>query len=432
LQAPLPASYRALADAPELRDDPRIRALVDSLAEIERERQGFGAVGGVDPVFVALTASANDIGRAIVAIADERRNAISSQLHPQVPRITIAEPVDTAAPAALRDSARAALEGASAELTRRRLASQKVDVEEQRARARASAIAPPLALLASAFVLSAVIGFAVAFIGELRKPRVSDANELERYLGVRVLSTIETAMPTVDRGRRQFDRNAPPYFDPGAEGYQLAFLAIATDHPELLMVTVTGDHPGITAVIGCNMAAVAADEARNTLVVDLDPTCSTSAVLRAPARPGVADILSRSAEWADVTIPASVGRDKTISLIPHGVGNAPPEQVVALVRDGAERFARYYDAVFLLASAPHVAAGLPSALSAPEVVYCAQPGITPLRRLRVALDEIRRAGGVVRGIVLWHTERPLLPKPRELSSKGHAPRTAAPPVAVET
>jgi len=37
-QAPLPSSYKALADLPDVRGDPRIHALVDSLSEIERER----------------------------------------------------------------------------------------------------------------------------------------------------------------------------------------------------------------------------------------------------------------------------------------------------------------------------------------------------------------------------------------------------------
>ena len=433
VQAPLPASYRALAEAPELRGDPRIQALVDSLTDIERERQAFGAVGGVDPVFVALTSRANDLGRAIVAIADEHRGAIQAQLQPQAPPVAAAPPVDTSAPSALRDSARTALDAANGELLRRRATARLVDEEERRARARASAVAPPVAMLASAFVLSAVIGFAVALFGELRKPRVSDANELERYLGVRVLSTIETAMPTSDRGRREADRAAPPYFDPGAEGYQLAFLAIATENPEMLIVTITGDHPGITAVIACNMAAVAADEARNTLVVDLDPTCSASAALRVSASPGVVDVVQSRSTWPDVTIPATVGRDKSISLVPYGVdARASAAEIIALVREGAERFGRYYDAVFLLASAADVAAGLPAALPAPEVVYCAQPGITPLRQLRAALQKIRASGGVVRGIVLWHAERPLLPTPRELTGKRRPAHKPEPRVAVAT
>ena len=434
VQAPLAVSYRALAAAPELRNDPRVTALVDSLAEIERDKESFGGVGGVDPVFVALTTRANEVGRAIQAIANERRTALLAQLQPAAPPVPTPPPVDTTAMATSRDSARTALEASTAELTRRRAATRNVELEEERARERASAVAPPLALLAAAFVLSAVIGFAVAFIGELRKPRVSDAAELQRYLGVRVLSTIEAAMPTVERGRRQADRSAPPYFDPGAEGYQLAYLTIGTEHPEMLTVTVTGDHAGITAVIGCNMAAVAAEEARSTLVIDLDPTCSGSAALRAPAQPGIVDLIEGGRSWPDVTLTANVGRDKSVAFVPHGVSGRLPsaEELIAVIRDGAERTTRYYDAVFVLATASEIAAGLPAVLPSPEVIYCAQPGITPLRQLRSEMERIRAAGGSVRGIMLWHAERPLLPTPRELTGKRAKPRPVEPKVAVAT
>jgi len=59
--APLPTSYRALAASPAVASDPRVRALLDSLADIERERNAFGAVGGVDPVYLSLTSRATAV-----------------------------------------------------------------------------------------------------------------------------------------------------------------------------------------------------------------------------------------------------------------------------------------------------------------------------------------------------------------------------------
>ena len=47
-------------------------------------------------------------------------------------------------------------------------------------------------------------------------------------------------------------------------------------------------------------------------------------------------------------------------------------------------------------------------LPSPELVYCAQPGITPLNQLRDELDRMRAAGAVIRGVVLWSAERPVL------------------------
>ena len=430
-QAPLPSSYRALAALPELRQDPRVAAMVDSLNDLEREREAFGAVGGVDPVFVALTTRANEIGRAIVAVATQRRNAAAAELTAMQPVPTESQQtvmIDTLPLLARRDSAALAVQQVEAELVNRRQRSIALDLEEERARERANAVAPPLALLAAAFVLSAVIGFGTAFFRELREPRVANAQELERYLGVRVLSTVETTIPNAERGRREADRAAPPYFDPSAEGYQLAYLGLATDHPALLTVTVTGDDPAIAAVVACNLAAVAAEEARSTLVLDLDPRSNASATLRARATPGVADVQAGRAEWPDVTVQARVGRDKSVDLVPRGLGRVDGDQVVALLARDAGRLARYYDAIVVLASPEIIAQGLAGALPGPDLVYRARPSITPLRALRAELDTLRMAGSEVRGILLWEAERPILATPRELG--GNARRESAPvPVA---
>jgi hypothetical protein len=68
--SPLPTSYRALAASPAVAADPRVRVLLDSLATVERDRNAFGAVGAVDPVYLSLTSRANEIGRSILGIAD--------------------------------------------------------------------------------------------------------------------------------------------------------------------------------------------------------------------------------------------------------------------------------------------------------------------------------------------------------------------------
>lgn len=431
-QAPLPGSYKAIAALPEVSRDPRVPALVDSLAELERERERFGAVGGVDPIFVALTSRVNEIGRSLRGIASERLRLMTTQIAGASPG-SAAPPgpvVDTVTPLAARDSARLAIQQANDSLARLRLVARALDREEEAARERATRVAPPLALLASAFVLSAVIGFAAAFIGELRRPRVSDANELERFLGIRVLSTIETPMPSVDRGRRQADRAAPPYFDPGAEGYQLAYLGLATEHPALLSATVTGDEPAVAAVVCCNLAAIAAEEARSTLVIDLDPSCSASAALRSRVEPGIVDILRRDASWPDTRVAAQVGRDKSVDLVPHGIASNSPTtaELVQLLQDDGARMARYYDAIFALGSSEDVASGLANALPSPDVVFCARPGITPLRHLREQLERIRASGAAVRGVVLWNAERPLLPTPRELAGKARKPPSKTPEV----
>lgn len=78
--APLPTSFRALAASPIVAADPRVRVLLDSLAEIERDRNAFGAVGAVDPVYLSLTSRATAIGREIKGIADIKRGEVRGKL----------------------------------------------------------------------------------------------------------------------------------------------------------------------------------------------------------------------------------------------------------------------------------------------------------------------------------------------------------------
>ena len=416
-QAPLTASYVALANSMELRSDPRVKPLLDSLSSVLQDRDTLASAGGADPQFVALTTRVNALGRSIQAIATEHRNAMVSEaaaLQPEQPIVEQAQLADTNMLIQVRDSLRTVMQQSGAELEKRRQASIVLDLEENRARERATEVAPPLALLAAAFVLSAAVGFAFAFIGEVRRPRVSDATELERFLGVRVLSTVEPAQPSAERGRRQADRAAPRYFSPTSEGFQLAYLGLSNSHPALLMATVTGDDPTIAAVVACNLAAVAVDEARHPLILDLDPSQGASAALQARVEPGVVEIIRDKLAWPDTVVSSTAGRDRTVDLIPFGAGAVPSvEELAEFAAKELPRLARYYDAVVVVGTPEQVSSGLCKRLPSPELVYCVQPGVTPLNELRDELDRIRDAGGVVRGLVLWAAERPVLTVRRE-------------------
>ena len=415
-QAPLTVSYVALANAPELRSDPRTQPLLDSLTAISHDRDLAVAAGGVDPQFVALTTRVSELGRGIQAIATEHRNTMVAEaaaLQPDQAVVEESELADTLALLRTRDSLRTAMAQARADLDKRRMASLALDAEERQARQRANEIAPPLALLAAAFVLSAVAGFAVAFIGEARRPRVSDAVELERFLGVRVLSTIEPQPRSTERGRRQADRAAARHFAPNAEGFQLAYLGLSNSHPALLMATVTGDDPAIAAVVASNLAAVALDEARRPLIVDFDSAGGVSAALQTRAEPGVADIVRDKLAWPDTIVSSTAGRDRVVDLIPSGTQPLSLAELTDFGEKEIARLARYYDAIIVNATPKQVNDGLLSSLPSSELVYCVQPGITPLNQLREELDRMREAGAVVRGVVVWSAERPVFSVRRE-------------------
>lgn len=420
-QAPLTVSYVALANTPELRGDPRVKPLVDSLTVITADRDAAAAAGGVDPVFVTLTTRVSDLGRAIQAVATEHRNTMVAEaaaLVPEVPEVDESSIADTVALLRARDSLRTVMEQSRVELQQRRGASLLLDRQEARALEKATAVAPTYALLAAAFVLSAVVGFAVAFIGEVRRPRVSDAVELERFLGVRVLSTVEPMQQSAERGRRKADRAAPRHFAPTSEGFQLAYLGLSNTHPALLMTTVTGDNPTIAAVVACNLAAVAVDEARHPLIIDLHPERVASAALSARTEPGVVEIVRDGLAWPDTVVSTTAGRDRTVDLMPFGSGSElGADRLTDFAARELPRLARYYDAMIVNASGEQINAGLCAQLPSPELVYVAQPGTTPLNQLRDELDRMREAGAVVRGVILWAAEQPVFEVRREGSRR---------------
>lgn len=418
--APLPASYRALADVPEVRRDFRTKPLLDSLTEIERERDAFGAVGGVDPMFVALTARATAIGHSLQAIATDQHAEMQRQIAALTPPPPPPAPppivVDSATPKARIDSARGDLAGALAVLTQARRTNEALDRRAERARELANVDAPPVALLAAALVLGAIVGFGIALVGELRRPRIATEREAERAAGARVLARIGRAAPPPERSRRRADLEANPLVDLSSEEYRLLYLHLAGSGVSLLMVTVTGSDPALPPVVATNLAAVAAYEARTTLLIDADPgTCAVAPLLHVRSRPGLAEIVAERVSWPEAITPAVVGRDRLVDVIPGGSCAVAPEveQVTNALARNLGRLARRYDAVVTVTSERYAESGLAGALPIPDVVYCATVGRTALRELSRAVEALREAGARVRGIVLWDTIPPVLPAPEE-------------------
>ena len=423
--APLLGSYRALAEASAMRGDASVRQLLDSLVEIERERESYNAVGGVDPVFVALTARANELGRAIEAVAVARRAELRRQLAalaPPPPDLSLRPIPDTLQLISASNATRAAAGGVANRLARERAELTSLDAREARARDLANLGASPGAMLAAALIFGAVIGFGFALIDEIRHPRVADAYEVERATGLRVLGVISPLPPSPERGRRSSDRAAPPYIDPGADGHQLLYLHIAAAGANVLMLTITGDNPAVSAVVGINFAAIAADEARSTLLIDTDAAASTVATaLRLRASDGVSGLVSERVSWPEAARPVRIGRESSIDVVPTGPDAPPFQAVSALLQNDAVRLARRYDTIVIVSAAEQVVNGLPSVLPIPDVIYCVRTGQTPISHLRRALEDTERTGGRIRGIVLWNAPDPILAEVR-------APEQPAEPV----
>lgn len=377
--SPLPSVYRALADAPGLRADPRVRALVDSLDDVERERESFG-VGGVDPVYVSLTNRVTQLGRAIGVIAERQRAILQAELstpEPAVPSAPVAPsalavvtapgapggdsvrgaraadtgsaqdvasrpppppPVviaDTVAEAAQRAGVAAQVAQAQRTLTIARARDLAADRRVAAVRARAGFDTPPLAVAAAALVLGVVLGFATTFLAEVRRPRVADAEEAERVTRTRVLAVVRpSADVTPERTRRLVDERArgagagtpiPALVDPAVEGYRLLYLGLAPIGAAVPRMAITAAEPSVAAAVALNLAAAAAEDGRSTLVVDADLRAAVlSAALGVRDRIGLADLVRAGFAPREAVVPVTVGRDVSVDVLPAGLTAIAP------------------------------------------------------------------------------------------------------------
>jgi len=419
--APLPTSYRALAASPVVAADPRVRVLLDSLADIERDRSAFGAVGNVDPVYLSLTSRANAIGRQIQGIADAKRGEVRGKLAlirpTPAPVVKPVLTVDTLKLVAQRVTAQQNFTTAREQVDQINQKNARIDRESAHARELANVGAPPWAMLAAAVVLALAVGFAASFGTELKRPHIADPREAEQISGARVLTVIKPPEVVVERSRRQADVEAPPLIDVVSESYRTLYLHIASVEASVPIVTITGDDPGIVATVAANLAASAAYEARSTLLVDVDPTtCSVASVLRIRPDPGLSGIITGTAAWPEAIVPTTIGRDRPLDVLPSGTRRSgfPEPDVVEEVRKELARMQRRYDFIIIAAPTSYVQRSASSIIPAPDVILCARIAHTTAEGLRSAAASLRGADMRIHGLVLWDAEMPQLETREEM------------------
>ena len=413
--APLPSSYRALAASPSLASEGQVTSLVDSLSDIEKERDAFGTVSGVDPVYVALTSRATAIGRQIQAVAETKRSELRSQLallRPPAPVVmaTTAH-LDTAKYLAQKSASQQAYAGAVQSLASIRATDARIDGESSRARDLANLGAPPLAMLAAALVLALTIGFAASFVYELRRPTIADSREAEQVTGVRVLSVIQPEVVVAERSRRQADVLGPPLIDVVSESYRRLYLHLAATEANIPIVTVVGDDAAIVATVASNIAASAAYEARSTLLVDVDATTSAIAnVFRIRSNPGLSDIITERSDWSGAITQAVIGRDRMLDILPSGTrrsGEISPDTVERIRGDFA-RMERRYDLIVIAAPTAYVLRNAGSVIPGPDIVLCARVSHTRIAKLRETVEQLRAMDLRIHGLVLWDDDLPVI------------------------
>jgi len=412
--APLPSSYRALATAPEISSEPGVQGLLDSLSDIEKERDAFGTVGGVDPVYVALTSKARAVGRSIQAIAESKKAATRAQLallRPPSVVVPMQAKVDTFRYVTQLIANQQAYANAVRSLAQIHAVNSRLDGESSRARDLANLGAPPLAMLAAALVLALSMGFAASFVYELRRPTVADAREAEQVTGVRVLAVVQPTHVMAERSRRQADVSGPPLIDVVSESYRRLYLHLAATEANVPLVTVAGDDAAIVATVASNVAAAAAYEARSTLLVDVDPATSTIAqVFRIRPNPGLSDIISERADWSDAVTQAVVGRDRMLDVLPSGTSRSSTStpEVIERIRGDFARMERRYDLIVIASPTAYVLRGTASIIPGPDVVLCARIGHTRIAHLRTTVEQLRALDLRIHGLVLWDDDLPVI------------------------
>ena len=408
--APLPASYRALGESPAMRGDARVRALLDSLLDVQQERDELGGGGAIDPVYIALTTRANALGRALQSIGQQKLVDLRAEaaLLP-VPTATDSPgPLrgpDTALALSTRAAALRRVASSEAELRAARSANAVADSLVAGERARTSLAGLPV-LISAAVVLSIFVSFGAALTDEMRSPRVADAVEAERLTNQRVLTVVGMRSIPPDRARRAADRSIPQLLDPTADGYRILAWHITSRWPSDGVITIAGDEPGVAAIVGANLAAVFAIDARATLLVDAELAGGpVQQVLELEESPGLAAVLENRRKWSEALMQVDVGRSRTIDVLPAGararpIGPAETQALIAVIL----RAARRHDATVVVSSSGEAL----RRRAGDDVVLVATAGVTRLATLARAVATLSDVGARVRGIVLWEGSPPTI------------------------
>ena len=438
--APLVESYRALADSRLLRNDTRLRELVDSIEQLDREREAYAALGGPDARYASFTARLAALGARLIRIGEgrlesydkERRqqytsrtessssrnvtrtgaldnldktSGINTKLDQQQSMLTVQSP--------LAESTLALMVNATADSVRRielalreaSAANDTLESQRQTIRARSDLAIPPLAMLFAALVIGLAIGYASAIIREMRRPTVGDVAEAERVSHSRVIVHKGNAQPPAEnRHRRRIDKTLPPVIQPNAEAWQQLHLILSGLGDVVSSIQVISDQPLLESSLAINLAGAAARESRATLIIESpDRVPMLSVLLRHGGKRGLRDVQTGKAELREVINEIPMGRDIAADVIFAG-GAGKPDAEHALssrLREEVRRVASRYDLSLLVGKAREDV-GVPTR----DVVLCARIGVTPLGWLSSLSGETAAKGDNLRAVVIWAGDNP--------------------------
>jgi Mrp family chromosome partitioning ATPase len=414
--APLPASYRALAAARALHGDTRSARLTDSLDALEKRRAALTPTGGVDLPYADLTKGVNDVGMAIRDAAVHRRGSLArSMTEFDAAANGNAAPIDTAAPRLARDNARAAAAASDSALSTARRRNAASDQSALAANAQASRRVPPVAMLFAAMVLAMIAGFSFNLSVEISQPTLATPREAERVAHVPILAVARDA----DRVPRIG----------GIDPFRMLYLGLTATGTRTRTVVVSGDDRAVVATVAGRLSLAAAADARATLVVDADAEGSPVAGYYGERpEPGFSDALAGVRLWREVTRPIGASDGLSIDVIPGGAirTEEPDGATKESARAEFARFRADYDFCVIVAPSESSLTLACSLVEKPVTVLCAEIGRTGLSRLQADAARIRESGAVLHGLAVWDAELPQLAPRSELMTKTMAARARRP------
>lgn len=383
--SPLPSSFQTLAESPLLHGDARVRSLADSIERVNQEREAHAALGGPGARYAALTTRLTGLGQDLVSVAE----AILAG-HRAATRALEGGSAAVREDRSHRDSMRQVRVDSiqlrhrvlTQQLELARLAHAERDSTVEALQQTTSSVRPLVAMIGASLVIGVVFGFLTVFGRELRRPTVSDAQEVERMTSAPVFvhASARQKRSQLTQRRPRYARIAggpAPLIDRQSESFALVHLALTGVGDVVADVEVRSDEPIIEAAVALSVAAAAAKESRAALVVE---------ATRRHAMLGTFLGVSRRDEIHELTL----DRDERIDVV---FADAIGGQFSAI--------ARRYDLRLHV-----VNRGAADALTPlRDVVLCVRQGHSTLAWLTRATEHARKREQRIRAVVLW--TRPL-------------------------
>ena len=404
--APLQASYLALRFARGLAEEPQAVLLTDSLAALQRRRAALSPGSGTEHAFADVTAQMNEVGSAIRAVAERRRDVLTHDLATVGSSTGSAVGPDSTSVREARDTAQARWARAASQLTTTRLRNAGRDRRQVVARDRANRRIPPIAMLAASTVLAMITGFSVSLFTEIARPTVASAREAEAI----------ARCPVTLMRREEFSPETR-----GIDPFRMLYLELTAIGARAATVEICGEERAVVATVAGRLALAAATEASATLVVDADAEGSPVAgYYRQRPEPGFTDAVAGVRLWREVTQSVGASNGLSIDIVPGG--SLRREEADSATQLSAQReFARFrdeYDFCIAVATSATARARLDGLLQRPFVLICAVVGRTTLASLASETARLSVGGTKPHGVALWDLDIPYIPFRNELMASG--------------